>query len=387
MSPILLKITKEPAQGRDGSVEEDESALDSYITEDSLIAPDIIDGLRSNDQTARLEAATKLHRLVDKRGITSVQAIINSGLIPDIVAMISLDDVKLQVPLSFVLGFLTAGSSENISAVLLSERVIREGGLKPPLDILGNPSKQKENNNYAAASAIAGITNQLSPDVAAYSLHIREIVTILAKYIEYQQDETAGSLEASLLALSYISSNAPAIDTVLDGGIIPRIVQLCFSKQASARHGALQCVGYILYSDDGTTQLIKAGVLEALKACISSEDAQNRRLACWAASGIAAGTLDQAKALITAGFIPMLINVISDSEEPAETGSDAAWALAGLVCKWKNYDQDVRETLLEENCLEGLLLALRLKDQSAVAISMKGILRFVKHGGPGNQRL
>lgn len=163
-------------------------------------------------------------------------------------------------------------------------------------------------------------------------------------------------------------------------------MQLCSSKQASARHNALQCVGFILYSDDGTNQLIKAGVLEALKACIGSEDAQDRRLACWAASSIAASTLDQARALIRAGFMPMLISVISNSEESNETQGDAAWALAGLACNWGHYYPDVRETLLEENCLEGLLSALKLKDQSAVAMSMKGILRFVTASWPGRPK-
>ncbi|KAG8958362.1 Importin subunit alpha-4 [Tulasnella sp. 408] len=412
-----------PAQSKDGNVVFDESVLESYITEDTQIAPDIVDALRSNDQTARLGAATKLHRLVEKGETTSAQAIINSGIIPDIVAMISLDDAELQVPLGFVLAFLTAGSSQNVSAVveagaiakfihiassspsgrarnyalrslgnlgacsqLLSDRVIQEGGLRLPLDILGNPSKQKDSHNYWAADAVAGISHQLSPDVTGYELHIRDITTTLAKYIEYQRDETAGSLEACLLALSYISSNASAIDTVLASGIIPRVVQLCSSKRASARHSALRCVGYILYSNKGTKQLIKAGVLEALRPCIGSDDAQDRRLACWAASSIATNTLDQGKALIKAGFIPVLINVISNSEESTETRVDAVWALAGLTCNWRHYHQDVRETLLEENCLEGFLSALKLKDHSAVAISMKGIFRFVKTRWPGRPK-
>ncbi|KAG8919719.1 hypothetical protein FRC01_001149 [Tulasnella sp. 417] len=399
----------------------DETVLDSYITEDNHIAPEIVNWLRSNDQIARVEAAKKLYRLIDKRETTSVQPIINSGLIPDIVAMISSDDLELQVPLSSVLTFLTAQSSENIilsvveagaigkcvflasasasdrardnglcglgnigvHSQLLGEGIIREGGLKPLLGILGDPSKHKDSHRYWAAKAIAGITYQLSPGVAGYEAAARDLIPVLTTYIEYQQDETAGSLQSSLSALGNISEDGISIDPVLEASIIPRIVQLCASKEASTRYSAIQCIGHILLGDGGTNHSIKARAIEALLPCISSEDPQDRLCACQAASDVVASTLGQVEILMKAGFVPMLVKVTTNSEEEAETRGQAAWALGGLAYAWGAWHQEILESLLEANCLEGLLLALALPDQSAVATSMQGILALVKNSGRG----
>ncbi|KIO25372.1 hypothetical protein M407DRAFT_25275 [Tulasnella calospora MUT 4182] len=414
----------EPAQSAGKDETFDETVLDGYITEDNQIAPEIIDPLRSNNQTARLEAATKLHRLVDKRETTSIQPIINSGLIPDIVSMISLHDVELQVPLTAILVHLTVESSETISAVVeagavakcillaslstsdrardvalvslgnlggysqpLKDRVIQDGGLKPLLDILGSPSEQKDSHTYWAANAIAGITHQLSSDVAGYEVHTQDIITVLTKYIEYQQDETAGYLKYPLLAISHILSNKSSIHAVLETKIIPRIVQLCSSEHASTRHNALECVGNILYSTDGAEHLTSAGVLEALRSCIGSEDAQDRMYACWAAANIAGATspLDQVEALVKAGFVPMLVKVISSSEDEAGAQINAARALTGLAYNWGQFDPERRRTLLEADCVKGLLSALALKDQGVVAVSMKGLLVFLEAEGLAKQ--
>ncbi|KIO25374.1 hypothetical protein M407DRAFT_25277 [Tulasnella calospora MUT 4182] len=410
----------EPAQSAEKDETFDETVLDGYITENNQIAPEIIDALRSNNQTARLEAATKLHRLVDKRETTSIQPIISSGLMPDIVSMISLDDAELQVPLAVVLVHLTAESSETISAVVeagaiakcilltssstsdlardnalmslgniggysqpLNDRVIQEGGLKPLLNILASPSEHKDSHKYWAANAIAGITHQLSSDVAGYEVITQDMITVLTKYIEYKQDETAGSLRYSLLALSHILSNESSIHAVLETKIIPRIVQLCSSEHANTRHDALECVGNILYSSEGAEHLTKAGAIEALMSCIGSEDAQDRVYACWAAANIAAitSTLEQVKALMKAGFVPMLVKAISNLEEEAEAQSNAAWALAGLAYNWGQFHREFLRTLLEANCVEGLLSALALKDQEAVAVSIKGLLVFLETWG------
>lgn len=173
------------------------------------------------------------------------------------------------------------------------------------------------------------------------------------------------------------------IDTVLETGVIPRIVRLCSSEHASARHSALECVANILYSSNGTKHLIKAGIIEALRACLASEDAQDRIYACWAATNIAAitSTLEQAEALMEAGFVPLLVKAISNPAEEAEARSYAAWTLAGLAYNWGQIYLSVRRALLDAGCVEGFLSALALKDQGAVSVSMKSLLVYMETWG------
>ncbi|KIO32048.1 hypothetical protein M407DRAFT_19075 [Tulasnella calospora MUT 4182] len=117
-NPQNPSYKNESAEGHDQDGKFDESELDGYITVHNLIAPEIVNALRSNDRMARLDAATKLHRLVDNRKTAANQPIIDSGILPDIVNMISLDDVDLHVPLNAVLSTIVAGSSEHASATV-----------------------------------------------------------------------------------------------------------------------------------------------------------------------------------------------------------------------------------------------------------------------------
>ncbi|KIO25373.1 hypothetical protein M407DRAFT_25276 [Tulasnella calospora MUT 4182] len=109
--------------------------------------------------------------------------------------------------------------------------------------------------------------------------------------------------------------------------------------------------------------------------------------ACWAAANIAtvSSPLEQGEALMEAGFVPMLVKVISNSEEEARAQSNATWALAGLADNWGQFNSERRRTLLEADCVEGLLSALALKDPEVVAVSMKGLLVFVETWGPVKQ--
>lgn len=159
----------------------------------------------------------------------------------------------------------------------------------------------------------------------------------------------------------------------------PRLVQLCTSQSANVQDLALYCVsGIIVSSNKGTDQLIQAGILETFRSCILSGETRDRSYACFATSNIAAGTLEQAKALFEAGLVPVLVNVASKIEEKAKTRRDAVWTLSGLACNWGQSHHKILETLMEANSLEAFFSSLTLKEKEVVEVSLKGILVFVK---------
>ncbi|KIO22388.1 hypothetical protein M407DRAFT_28108 [Tulasnella calospora MUT 4182] len=214
-----------------------------------------------------------------------------------------------------------------------------------------------------------------------------DIIPTLTKYIEYQTDETAGSLEFSLWALGNILSAESTIEATLQSNIVPRLVQLCTAKHSPTRQPALRCVDLILASSNkGTNQLVDAGIIEAIRPCITSEDGRERLRGCWAAANIAVGTAEQAKALMAAGFVPLLVKVVSDPEEGCGAKGHAAWALASLVCDQGPRNHKILETLLEATCLDGLLSALTLEERRVIQESLKGILVFVQTRWNGKQR-
>lgn len=145
----------------------------------------------------------KIHRLTQRRESITVKALIDSGLVRTFVEILSsANDRELQIRVASILLFITAGSSEQTPVAIdagalplfvniassskdtvlqnkallalgniasdspqLRERVIKEGGLKPPLDILANPSKYLKSTVYWAANAVGSYTHSSGGEV------------------------------------------------------------------------------------------------------------------------------------------------------------------------------------------------------------------------------
>ncbi|KAG8902928.1 Importin alpha subunit (Karyopherin alpha subunit) (Serine-rich RNA polymerase I suppressor protein) [Tulasnella sp. 417] len=409
----------------DGDEEEkiDESVLDGYLTDDKRIAPHIVEGLRSNDRTARLEAATKLHQLADHREAIAIQSIFDSDLHGTIVEMISSDHLELQAQVMGLLPIITNGDLDQTSAVVeagaipklvdlasstksddirdgvllalgnigatsqeLRTKVLQEGGLKSPLDILADPSAYAKTNRYWAVNAINCYTHPSGGRLPEYEV-TEQMISVLSKYVLYQKDEAAESLQDSLLSLSRLLVDEVSVDKARGTDLIPRLVHLCTSKETETRHNAQVCVGQIvLRSVDGTEDLINAGILDTFKTCIVSEDGRDRKETCFAASNLVVGTLKHAKALMELGLVPPLVKILLDQGDTSGARNDAAWTLSSLVANWGQDHYEILDTLFKENSLEAFCSALSLTDYDCVEVALKGILVLVKTQWDGRHR-
>lgn len=205
------------------------------------------------------------------------------------------------------------------------------------------------------------------------------MIPVLCKYIVYQDDESAGSLEFSLRSLRRILVNKARVEEVLKTDVIPKLPRLCASKEAETQHEALHCVCQIArFSVDGTEGLVDSGILDSLKICIASEDGHIRNNACWATSDLVVSALKHTKALIASGLVPILVKVASNSQDISGSRDGAVWTLSSVACNWGQDELGLLDTLLETDSLEAFCLGLTLKDYSSVEVSLKGILVLVK---------
>ncbi|KAG8952261.1 hypothetical protein FRC04_004968 [Tulasnella sp. 424] len=415
--------------------EVDESVLDGYLTEEKHIAPEIVNAFRSNDRDVRLEAAKKLKQLgdkretlaaqeivnADKRETLAAQEIVNAGLLPSIVEMMSSDDIQSQVRATGLVALVTASESEQTSAAVeagviprlitlassmtskrvrnnsllamgnigkdsqqLRDKLIQEGGLKPPLDVLANPSKYPNNTLSLAADTIHGCNCSDRGKMPGYEV-IRQVIPVLLGYILYQRNETSQSLHDCLVCLSHILEDESQVDDILRNDVVPRLVHLCTSQEAETRHNALQCVTKIIRSSvDGTEKLINAGILPIFKTCIEGSE-QDRRLACFGASNLVVGTLDHARAFMGLDVVPIFVKLVSNEEEVPGIRNDAAWTLSNLAL-WGREHHDILDTLLEANVVESLCIGLTLEKQDEVEISLQGIQSFFRPQWEGQER-
>ncbi|KAG8952262.1 Importin alpha subunit (Karyopherin alpha subunit) (Serine-rich RNA polymerase I suppressor protein) [Tulasnella sp. 424] len=419
---VMETVENRPDQHESDKEDEeiDESVLDGYLTEDKHIAPEIVNAFRSNDRDARLEAAKKLKQLGDKRETLAAQEIVNAGLLPSIVEMMSSDDIQSQVQATWLVALVTA--SEQTSAAVeagviprlitlassmtskrvrdnallamgnigkdsqqLRDKLIQEGGLKPPLDVLANPSKYPNNTLRLAADTIHGFSCSRRGKMPGYEV-TQQIIPVLLGYILYQRNGAAKSLQHCILSLSHILVGKAQVDDVLRIDVVPRLVHLCTSQEAKTRRNALKCISrIILYSEDGTEKLINAGILPIFKTCIEG-DKQDRREACFGASNLVAGTLDHAKAFMGLDLVPIFVKVVSNEEEVPGIRNDATWTLSNLARIWGREHHDILDTLLEANVVESLCIGLTLEKRDAVEISLQGIQGFLRPQWEGQKR-
>lgn len=213
------------------------------------------------------------------------------------------------------------------------------------------------------------------------------MIPVLCKYILYQQDETAESLQESLHSLHHILEDEDSVDKTGETGFVLRLVHLCTSQEAETRHHALLCVNQIIIHDGNRGQeLINAGILDILKTCIASEDGRNRSDACFVTSNMGLNSLSHAKALIESGLVPLLAKVLSDQGDTSGAREHAAWTLSTQAINWGQDRHEILDALLEAGSLEAFCSALTFDDYESVQISLRGIFVLVKTKWAGQQR-
>lgn len=212
------------------------------------------------------------------------------------------------------------------------------------------------------------------------------MISVLSKFILYQEDDTAKSLQDSLHSLHHILVDEASVDKARETSLIPRLVHLCTSSENGTRHHAHRCVGQIIvFSKNGSEHLINAGILDVFKTCIVSEDGQDRVDACHNAGNLITDSLSNALALIEAGLVPLLVKVLLDQGDDSGARNKAAWTLSDLTI-WGRENYEILDTVLDANCLEAFCSALILEDHDSVEQLLKGILVLLKTHWDGRRR-
>lgn len=113
-------------------------------------------------------------------------------------------------------------------------------------------------------------------------------------------------------ALSYLTDGTnERIQTVLDSGVVPKLVELLGSPEVTVLTPALRAVGNIVTGNDSQTDaIISAGALKYLGALLTHKRVNLVKEAAWTISNITAGNDQQIQRVIDAGLLPPLIAVL-----------------------------------------------------------------------------
>jgi len=121
------------------------------------------------------------------------------------------------------------------------------------------------------------------------------------------------------------------VQSVINSGVVPRLVALLQHPSKMVVASALRAVGNILLGDDTQAQcVINNGGLPALLQLLLHDYEPLRRDACRAVSNITAGNADQIQAVMEAGIFPVLI-ALMHTPNSVGVDSEAGWALINVA--------------------------------------------------------
>ncbi|XP_059653021.1 importin subunit alpha-4-like [Cornus florida] len=388
--------------------------------------PTMISGVLSNDPDRQLQMTAKLKELLTEEFYPPIEQVIKSGVLPYFVKFLGMKDhPQLQFEAAWCLTNIAAGTSEHTKVVIAHGAipVFIELLESPRYDIreqaiwaLGNiaadlpGTRDKILNQNAMGPLLAQFYGQTKPSM------LRSATWTLANLCGGKPqpafDKTQEALPIRLIqladievlqeacrAIAYLSNGThDDIQTVVDSGVIPKLVELLdHPSSPSVIFLALRTIGNIATGNEKQMQvilyfhakhitvehnqvflafIIDQRVLRHLLLLLTNESETNiKREACWTISNITTGNMEQIQAVINAGIIDPLVRLLQNAQ--FDIKKEAVWAIsnATFAASWSQM-----RYLVDGGCIKPLCDLLTCSDPRIVSACLKGLENILKVG-------
>ncbi|KAL9644072.1 hypothetical protein ABK040_005539 [Willaertia magna] len=385
----------------------DNNNNDSYYVLSTL--PSIVQGINAYQIPVRLDAVTKVRKLLSIEKNPPIDAVLQSGILPKLVEFLSLSDYPpLQFESVWAITNIASGSSEH------TQTVVKCGVVPILIQLLQSPTEDVVEQSIWALGNIAGDSAVLR-DYVLQSGVMQPLLNVIQKYpkTSIMRNSTwtlsnlfrgkpipstdlvlpALSTLAHLLfhtdeevicdaawAFSYFSDGPnDRIQVVIETNIVRRLIELLMHHNASIVSPTLRTCGNIATGNDCQTQiLLNANFLLCLNSLLSHSKASIRKEACWTISNIAAGSNTQIQSIIEANLIPRIIDILSNPNEDFAVKKEALWAISNL---FSGGNEQQKVYTLQQGCLPPIVNLLdNCKDNVVVNVILETIKNVLYTG-------
>lgn len=285
-----------------------------------------------------------------------LQQVVESGVVPRIVSLLSSSDPVVQFESAWVLTNIASGTQKHARAIApalprlasllqskyadLQEQAIwalgnyagsscamrdavLELGVLPQLLSLMSPT-QKLPILRVSSWAVSNLTRgKPAVDISI----ARACLPVMSEVLSHTRDEAV--LIDGLWSVSFITDDTTPTSERLDcaaqlDGFVPLLVTFLRSSVFAIQSAALRCIGNLAAGTDAHTQsLLDADALSSLLALLVSSKKSLRKEACWAISNISAGNARHVDAIVDANLLPAIITILEN--ETFNIQKEAAW--------------------------------------------------------------
>ena len=331
------------------------------------MVPSLVAKLQEYNPKVQFEAAWALTNIASGTS-EQTRVVMEHDAVPIFVRLLLAEDKKLKEQAAWALGNI-AGDSPSSRNVVLSENNALENLLT--LMQPGTETSTVRNATWTLSNFCRG---KPQPPFNA----VRNALPTLAGLISKEGPQDEEVLTDACWALSYLSDGPNyKIQAVIESGVCTHLVKLLKHKSFKVQTPALRTVGNIVTGDDLQTQtIINCQALPCLLSLLSSTKKSIRKEACWTISNITAGNNIQIQAVIDAGIVPSLINLLNSAE--FDIKKEAAWAISnatsGGTTGQINY-------LVSQGCVPSLCTLLdEVNDAKIITVALQG-LENILHAG------